>query len=106
MYKFKYNEYDDCWFSVSRYSNGNICVEIWQDNHGPIVRVTTNLGVSIPDSYLAIKDYSENEGMVEFLKKLDIIADDPVMTVPIGYVFIPVHRLTNTGENILKIFAI
>lgn len=103
MYKFTYQEYKNCWFSINRYPNGNIALEIWQDDYGPIVRVTVNPGVPLPEDYLAVKDYSENKGMTDFLQRLDIIVDAPVMSIPSGHVWIHVYRLTEFGKEILKI---
>lgn len=97
-YKSKYNSYQDCHFIVGRYPNGNLAVEIISDTEGPITKVTVNPNVKLEDDYIAIKDYSENEGMVEFLVSMGIIVENPVMTIPSGFVFIPVHRLTNAGK--------
>lgn len=113
MYKFKYNSYDDCCFSVGRYPNGNIAIEIWSDSEGPINRTTINAGIILPDEYIAVKNYSENEGIysenegiVDFLKELGIIAEEPVMTIPSGFIWVPIYRLTDKGEEILKISEI
>ena len=63
---------------------------------------SVNPGVLVPENCLAVKDYSENAGMVEFLKAEGIIEGDPVGKIPSGFVEIPVYVLTQKGLDIFK----
>lgn len=59
----------------------------------PMTVATVNLG-PLPDDRIAIKDYSENEGMVKSLAAAGFIEPSPCETVDSGFVRIPVHKLT------------
>ena len=94
----------ECQFVTGKYGNGNLALEIvgaeGSEYEGePIFRVTVNPGQPIPTSQIAIKDYSENEGMVDFCKKLGIIGN-LVHTVHSGWVEIPIYELTEGGKEI------
>lgn len=102
-YKSKYATYDRCIFQVGRYPNGNLAVEIWSQTEGPVNRVTVNPDVPLSDDMIAIKDYSENEGMVESMVELGIIIEPAFMTIQSGWVEIPVHMLTEKGKQMLGI---
>lgn len=103
-YKNKYSVYPDCYFIVRRYADTNNLAIIIQSIHeGVITRVTTNPTCSLSDEYIAVKNYSENEGMVEFLISMNIITELPVFTIPSGFVEIPVYRLTEEGMIYLNL---
>lgn len=102
LFKFEYNGFKDCHFQVSRYTeNNNLAIAIY-DDEGMIANVTTNPGVGLIDDYIAVKDYSENEGMMSALAELGIIVSEPALSLPSGFVFIPVCALTDEGMEILK----
>lgn len=93
-------------FVVGRYGNGNLALEMMgaagtEYEGEPIVRVTVNPDIPLPDTQIAIKDYSENEGMVDFCKGLGIIGE-LVGVIPSGWVEIPVYKLTEQGLEIFK----
>lgn len=106
---FEYNCFGSTYkvqFAVGRYGNGNLALEMMgaegtEDEGEPIVRVTVNPDIPLPDTQIAIKDYSENEGMVDFCKKIGIIGK-LVRTIPSGFVEIPVYELTESGLEIFK----
>lgn len=102
-FKSKYAEYKNSFFQVGSYGNKNLAVEIWSAEDGPISRVTVNPGIMIPRTQIAIKDYSENEGMVDFLKSEGLIEDVPVMTIPSGWIEIPVYNLTDKGKEVFRV---
>ena len=91
-YKSKYGTYQNCVFVKGKYENGNLALQIISNEEGPITTVTINPGQKIPSSYIAIKNYSENEGMVEFLQSLGIIGTNIICIIPSGYVEIPVFE--------------
>lgn len=102
-FKSRYGSYQNCYFVTSRYGNGNLAVEIWNNTEGPISRITTNPDIKIPVTHIAIKNYAENEGMVETMKKMGIIESDPTQIIRTGYVTVPVHKLTSLGyEEFLR----
>lgn len=103
-FKDRYGEYHHCEFIVNKYvGTGNLSVEIWSPEEGPITKVTVNTdGVSIPEGYIAVKDYSENEGMVEWLISQDLIIDDVVTFIESGFIHIPVFKLTDKGKEAFK----
>jgi hypothetical protein len=101
-YKSKYSTYNNCRFSVNRYHNDNFALQI-VDNEGLIATCTVNLGkVETSDFVIAIKDYSENEGMVDFLKSMGIIEDKPKFCEYSGFVTIPYYALTESGKELYK----
>lgn len=100
-YKGKYREYKDCFFRTGYYENGNLAVEIWSAEDGPITKVTVNPGLSIYTDHIAIKDYSENEGMVSWLISEGLIEDTPTRIIVSGFVEIPVHKLTEKGKSFI-----
>lgn len=104
MYKFTYTgpyeSYENCEFSVGRYYNGNLGIEIWSPELGPITKVTVNPDIPLEDDRIAVKSYSENEGMDKFLISLGLIEDNPIKVVRSGFVNIPVHKLTDKGKEI------
>ena len=102
-YKSQFGEYPDCQFQTGRYNNGNLAVEIWSTEEGPITRVTVNPGIKISDAAIAIKNYSENEGMVDWLLSENIIEGDPISEIPSGWVKIPVYQLSAHGKELLDI---
>lgn len=93
----KYGSYENCSFHVGYYSNGNLGIEIWSDTDGPITKVTINPDVPLLHDRIAIKNYSENEGMIEWLISQDLIEKDPIQTIVSAWVEIPVHKLTAQG---------
>lgn len=95
-----------CQFAIGEYGNGNLALEIigaeGTDYEGePIVRVTVNPDQIVPEDCIAIKDYSENRGMVDFCREIGIIADR-VTTIQSGWVQIPVYKLSDSGLEIFK----
>ena len=108
--KFRYPAYDcfyTCQFVTGRYGNGNLALEMMgaegTPEYGePICRVTVNPGMVIPEDCIAVKDYGENEGMVDFIVGLDIVEAEPVSFIPSGYVTIPVLRLTESGKELFN----
>ena len=101
-YKSQYGEYHNCQFMIGYYENGNLGIEIWSDTEGPITKVTVNPDIKIPKDRIAIKNYSENEGIVDWLISEGIIEDTPVQIIPSGWIEIPVHKLTAKGLDITK----
>lgn len=91
----KYGTYNDCSFVVREYMNHRPRIDIISNTLGPILTATVNIPeVSFDINYVAIKNYSENDGIEEELKRLGVIVDDPVTYIISGWVMIPIYRLT------------
>lgn len=76
----------------TRYSeNNNIAIRLYNEK-GPWCVATINLGVKLPDSLVAIKNYSENEGVLEALREAKIVGET-VDVIPSGFVIIPIVKL-------------
>lgn len=101
-YKSKYGEYDHCFFQVGHYQNDNLAIEIWSNEEGPISRVTVNPGIYIDNDRIAIKNYSENEGMVDWLVSEGLIEELPIEHISSGWVKIPIHELTPLGREVFS----
>jgi len=104
IWKSKYATYKDCEFRTGRYGNGNLALQVESPAEGPICVCSVNPGVPLPDNELAVKDWSENEGMVEELKRQNVIFGDPVRTLntAYGFVKIKVFALTDYGESLFR----
>lgn len=96
-FKTKYATYENCEWSARQYGNGNLALQVVSEEDGPICVCTVNPGERVDDGRIAIKDYSENEGMVDTLLEMGIIKGDPLYTIPSGWVQIPVYELTDKG---------
>jgi hypothetical protein len=67
----------DCVIVYAQYSNGRTAIQLKDDNDGSPVATAT---INVPDVYLEkdeviIKDYSENEGMLDTLVRWNCRAD-------------------------------
>ena len=70
IYKTPYAEYDVV-VIFERYQNNRIAIELVDKNDGePICMATVNIPEApLADNEIIIKNYSENEGVLEFLQK-------------------------------------
>ncbi len=95
--KTPYAEYKRCYFYTDHYMvNGNLFIGIAQDSADDgevdyIMNVTVNTDVPLPDGCIAVKDYSENEGILETMKALGLVTEI-LAYLPSGYVSIPICR--------------
>ena len=111
MEKFKYHSpyetYEDCYFRVGHYGNfrhkGGIAIRIWNDTEGPIADVTVNLDIPLQENEIAIKDYSENTGMIVNMQSIGLIGDFPVRYERSGYVSIPIFVY---DEKVLRKYSL
>lgn len=81
----------------SFYANSdNVAIILRDQQDGMVATVATVNGDIITDgTYVGIKDWSENEGIVYALIDAGILIDEIVTTEPTGYVLIPYLRLTD-----------
>lgn len=69
-----------CYLFISRYIEDS-SIALWlQSENGydqiVITKCLVEYGIEVPDGYVAIKNYSENAGILECLEKLQIIGPD------------------------------
>ena len=92
--KTSYGQYENCSFRIGKYRDGGLALSVDQHMDGyaePLLTVTVNLAEPIPEGCIAVKDYSENEGVLDCLQELGIVTE-VVSWVPSGYVMIPICR--------------
>ena len=93
---------EQCIIEFSKYQvNGNTAITLLTNYGQPMAVATINLGTLKPN-LVAIKNYSENEGIEEFLIKNDIIKTEPIHYIDSGYVSIPVYELTEKSINMIN----
>lgn len=81
----------------SFYANGdNVAIILNDEDDGQLATVASVNGEIITDgTYVGIKDWSENEGIVYALIDAGIVTDEMVTVEPTGFVMIPYLRLTD-----------
>lgn len=101
-YKSKYSTYPNCTFKTAKYYNGNLALQIVNDE-GLIATCTVNgRAVFTNGDIIGVKDYGENEGMVDFLKSIDIIVAPAIYKEFSGFVTIPYFKLTESGKELFR----
>ncbi len=101
-YKSRFASYPNCTFKTAKYYNGNLALQI-VDDEGLIATCTVNgRAVFTNGDIIGVKDYSENEGMVDFLKSIGIIEDTPIYKEFSGFVTIPYFKLTENGKELFR----
>lgn len=104
--KCKFNKWS-CRAQFARYdNNGNLAIDLIADGSDqedvfdgePIATATTNIS-PLSEGLVAIKNYSENEGMVVSLSQAGIIEPTPIDWMHEGYVSVPVFRLSEQALN-------
>jgi hypothetical protein len=99
MKKFPYRNWE-VYLSWNRYTNKRLRLTLLDAEDGCHVAIAT---VNIPEEDLApneiiVNNYSENEGMLEFLQKNDIVGSVKRFASQ-GYVSCPVVELSETFLN-------
>ena len=96
--KTRYCDKSGCSFYTRHYAKGGIYIGIQSDSEygpEPWMDVTVNLGNAVPAGMIAVKSYSENEGLLEFLQELGFITRI-YKTVDSGFVEVPVCEYSET----------
>jgi len=103
-YRSQFGHTYDCLFKATRYaSNGNLAlILVDAETEERILTATVNTDIALPDDRIAVKDYSENAGVADFLKGLGIIQPTEVVSIPSGWVEIPVFELTESGKELFE----
>lgn len=75
-----YGFYTDCFLVQERFASNNaLCLSVWNEEDGPICTVNVNTD-GVPDGAIAVKTWSENEGMEKAMQSIGLIGP-----VPVGY---------------------
>lgn len=88
----------NCNVEFYTYQDGSTCIKLTHPQSGPIATATVCLvdfGYRPPSGYIAVKNYSENEGMVDALARGGVIYPVEVRTIAGGNVSFPIHKLTD-----------
>lgn len=81
----------------ARYRNGQRSIRLETPEGESWLDATRAVGCTLPTDCVAIKDYSENEGVLALLVKAGVLEPHPLDTIPSGFVELPVHRLTRAA---------
>lgn len=91
----------DCNIEVSKYQFGGTALQLVDAEDGiPVATVTVNVP-NLEKDEVAVKSYSENEGMLEIMMGEGIVTP-PHRRVQSGWVSIPVCRLTDKFKEEIK----
>ena len=76
----------NCKLHIARYSNGRVAISLVDAVDGsPIFKATVNVpSENVPEGYVAIKNYSENEGVLDYLVQAGVVGKS-VGKIPAGY---------------------
>lgn len=95
-------EYKNCSIIGANYTNPrNKALKIMHQD-GLIAVASVNVDEELEDDCIAIKNWSENIGMDDELKRIGIIEDCILKYIPSGFVKIPVYYLTDKGKRLFK----
>jgi|APSaa5957512576_1039674.scaffolds.fasta_scaffold12820_6 hypothetical protein len=94
----------NCEVEFGEYSNGRIAIELVDPE--PIAVATVNLpDVVLKDDEVIIKDYSENEGVLDALVEAGYVSK-PIDWVRTGFVTCPICKLLKKDQEVSIIFRI
>ena len=91
MRKVKFKQWD-CILEVSEYSNGGIALLLNDADDGEPIATASVWIEGIPEGCVAIKDYSENEGMTDALINAKIIKPQIIDFHRSGFVTIMIYE--------------
>ena len=85
---------DNCYVEKSSYGNGQIRIQLYDVEDGmPYATASVALeGVKLASDEVAIKDYSENRGILEALINGGVISQ-PIKEARTGHVVVPICRV-------------
>jgi hypothetical protein len=94
---------ENCHFVCGRYNEpNNLALFVENDNGETVAVCSVNPKKKKSDNVLCVKDWSENEGMLEFLMKQNIIeySYDVSDCEFSGFVAIIAYKLTDKGKQL------
>lgn len=84
---------EECSIVKSRYSNNRIALQAYDSIGIPMATLTVNLPEEdIKNDEVAIKDYAENQGVLNVLKQQKVVGET-IRYVNSGFVSIPICKL-------------
>ena len=91
----KYCTYTNCNFYTSTYdANGELYIGVVADlgdGLEPVMDITVNLGARTPKDCIAVKNHSENNGVLAEMQRIGLVTE-VVEWVQSGFVKIPICR--------------
>lgn len=82
-----------CFGKALEYQDGTLAIQIFEKKTlEPIATASVNLGVNLEEGLVFIKDYNENEGVLDALLSAGIV-EEVITMVPSGFVQIPLCRI-------------
>lgn len=91
MTRVRFREFD-CTVQKRHYGNGRVALSL-VDEEGPVATATVNLpGAKLDPNQVAIKNYAENEGMLDALVTAGVVKPTGE-TVRSGFVEVPICEL-------------
>jgi hypothetical protein len=79
--------------NVSKYKNGQSAIQLYDAEDGlPYAKATVSVQEQLEDGEVAIKNYSENSGILESLVSAGVVTE-PHRFIYSGFVTIPVCKL-------------
>jgi len=97
--KTKYISEQDVVLEYGEYGNGRVAIQLASVDGEPLCVATVNLpNADVPDGHVLIKNYSENEGILDALVKAGVIGE-PIAEIPTGFVMVQVCPLLKYSEN-------
>lgn len=88
-----------------RYVGGNVAIKLRSDVDGPIATASVNPAgnVKLEEGLVAIKEWSENEGITDELIRAGVIELQAVRFINQGFVVIGVYRLTKRALERIRV---
>ena len=80
--------------TMAKYQNGNNAMQLLSEEGEPYAVASVNIPTALGKEEICIKNYSENEGILELLIEDDIV-EEPHGFYTSGHVEIPVCRLND-----------
>jgi hypothetical protein len=81
----------------ARYRNGQIALSLVTQDGEPWLDATCSLPSPVPAHCVAIKNWSENDGVPAMLLAAGVIEGAPVAHTASGFVAVPIYRLTSAA---------
>jgi hypothetical protein len=91
----KYIHEQNCQLRFDKYQDGSTAMLIRSSRGDPLIKVTAYLPkVVLEEDQILVKDYSENEGILQCLIELEIIEElEDLDPIPSGYAILNVCKL-------------
>jgi hypothetical protein len=92
-----------CFVGAGRYPNGRVALVVFAPDGEQLATATVNLpDEPCADNEIFVKDYSENEGMADFLVKEGFIEPNPTGFARSGFVTIYRYQLSKSALSEMK----